>query len=131
LFKRKKIRDDFDKIFEEGDETKIKELLNEHPWLLEEVSKEMDDSLREEHQVIAALGIMEDELGEPVPLDEIMFSLKVDFDINKSEEEIFKVLNNATNLGLVKKDSLGWSLTDEGGRICDDFLNKRLENFDF
>lgn len=106
-------------------------MLNEHPWLLEEVSKEMDDSLKEEHQVIAALGIMEDELGEPVPLDEIMFSLKVDFDIDKSEEEIFEILKNAKNLGLAKKGSLGWSLTNEGGRICDDYLNKSLEKLEF
>ncbi|MHA1318502.1 MAG: hypothetical protein ACTSQ1_01680, partial [Promethearchaeota archaeon] len=76
--------------------------------------------------IIAALGVMEDELGRPVPLDEILFSLRIDFNIRKSEEEVHKILRSSEDLRLVKKDSNGWTLTIEGEKVCDDYLNKIL-----
>lgn len=130
MFKKKKIREEFDYIFKTGDEEAIKKMLDEHPWLLEEVSHEMDEIMAEQRQVIAALGVMEDELGGPVPIDEIVFSLRVDFGIRKTDEEIQDILNNVENLGLVKREGGGWILTTEGGRVCDDYLNRNLENIE-
>jgi len=130
LFKKKKIREEFDDVFKTGDEEKIKEMLDEHPWLLEEVSHEMNEVMVEEQQIIAALGVMEDELGSPAPLNEIILSLKVDFNIDKSEVEVEEILENLQKLELVRKQSEGWNLSGEGGRICDDYLNKSLEEFE-
>jgi hypothetical protein len=124
--KKKKIREEFDEIFQSGDEKKIKKMLEKNPWLLDEVSQDMDKDMLEQHQIIAALGVMEDELGNAVPIDEIVFSLRVDFNIQKSESQVQEILTQVENLGLVKKDSNGWVLTNEGGKICDDFLNKTL-----
>jgi len=72
---------------------------------------------------------MEDELGGPVPIDEVIFSLRVDFNIRKTEDEVRTLLINIENLNLIKRESNGWNLTTEGGRICDDYLNKNLGNF--
>ncbi|MHA1235156.1 MAG: hypothetical protein ACTSQL_08740 [Promethearchaeota archaeon] len=69
---------------------------------------------------------MEDELGRPVPLDEILFSLRIDFNIRKGEEEVHEILTSSEDLRLVKKDSNGWTLTVEGEKVCDDYLNKTL-----
>jgi len=131
MAKKKKIREDFDEVFKSGDEATIKKMLEEHPWLLDEVSTEMDEVMVVQQQIIAALGVMEDELGGPVPIDEIIFSLRVDFNIRKTEEEVSQILFNVENLGLVKKEANGWALTLEGGRVCDDYLNKNLENIEF
>lgn len=127
---KKKIREEFDKLFKNGDEKAIKKMLDKNPWLLDEVSHSMDAGMTEQNQIIAALGVMEDELGGPVPIDEIIFSLRVDFNIRKSEDEVHKILTNTENLNLVKRDANGWSLTSEGGRICDDYLNKNLGKFE-
>ncbi len=128
--KKKKIRDLFNEVFKAGDEKEIKKMLEKNPWLLDEVSSDMDVGMSEQNQIIAALGVMEDELGGPAPLDEIVFSLRVDFNIRKTEDEVHILLNNVENLNLVKRESNGWSLTTEGGRICDDFLNKNLGIFE-
>ena len=127
---KKKIREEFDKLFKKGNEKAIKKMLDKNPWLLNEVSHTMDAGMVEQSQIIAALGVMEDELGGPVPIDEIIFSLRVDFNIRKSEDEVHTSLTSAEHLNLVKRDANGWSLTNEGGRICDDYLNKNLGKID-
>ena len=131
MFKKSKIRSEFDAIFKSGDEAAIKRMLDEYPWLLDEVSSEMNEIMTDQRQVIAALGVMEDELGAAVPVDEIVFSLRVDFNIRKTDDEVNIILNGVENLGLVKREFNGWVLTSEGGRVCDDYLNRNLENIDF
>ena len=130
MAKKKKIREDFDILFQKGDEKAIKKMLDKNPWLLDEVSHSMDAGMAEQNQIIAALGVMEDDLGGPVPLDESLFSLRVDFNIRKSEDEVHTILTSVEKLNLVKRDANGWSLTNEGGKICDDYLNKNLGKFD-
>ncbi len=125
--KKKKIRENFDEIFKSGDEKKIKRMLHEHPWLLEEVSNEMNQLMEKEQQIVAALGIMEDELGDAVPINEILYCLKADFDIRKSEVEVKEILENLIPLELVVKKPNGWSLTNEGGTICDDYINRSMK----
>ena len=127
---KKKIREEFDKLFEKGNEKAIKKMLDKNPWLLDEVSHSMGAGMAEQNQIIAALGVMEDDFGGPVPLDEIVFSLRVDFNIRKSEDEVHSILTSVENLNLVKRDVNGWSLTNEGGKICDDYLNRNLGKFD-
>ena len=128
--RKKKIRENFDVAFKAGDEQEIKKMLEKNPWLLDEVSSDIDVGMSEQNQVIAALGVMEDELGGPVPIDEVVFSLRVDFNIRKTEDEVLTLLNNVENLNLVKKGSNGWSLSEDGEKICDDYLNKNLGNFE-
>lgn len=126
MAKKKKIREEFEAIFRKGDTKAIKKMLEKNPWLLDEVSHSMDAGMAEQNQIIAALGVMEDELGGPVPIDEIVFSLRVDFNVRKDETEVHRILTNVENLNLAKRESNGWILTSEGGRICDDYLNKNL-----
>ncbi|MFX1374692.1 MAG: hypothetical protein ACFFA0_02665 [Promethearchaeota archaeon] len=127
---KKKIREEFDRVFKRGNEESIKKMLDKNPWLQDELSSSMDAGMTEQNQIIAALGVMEDELGGSVPIDEIVFSLRVDFNIRKAETEVHNVLRDVENLNLVKRDSNGWSLTSEGGKICDEFLNKKLRKFE-
>lgn len=121
--KKKKIREEFDAVFRSGDESKIKKMLAKYPWLLDEVSGKMDKSMVEQREILAATGVMEDELGGPVKIDDIILSLNVDFNIRKNADDIKRILNEIENLGLVKKESTGWILTKEGGQICDQHLN--------
>ena len=129
MAKKKKIREEFDVIFKSGNEKAIKKMLDKHPWLLSEVSSEMEKDMGDQQQVVAALGVMEDELGGAVPVDEILFSLKVDFNVNLNEDDVLSILKKVEELGLVKRETDGWILTREGGRICDEFLNRNLRNF--
>jgi hypothetical protein len=126
MVNKKKIREEFNKMFTSGNEKGIKKMLDKFPWLLSEVSDELNNTIGEQQQIIAALGVMEDELGRPVPLDEIIFSLRIDFNIRKIEEEVHEILRSSEDLHLVKKDSNGWTLTVEGEKVCDDYLNKTL-----
>jgi hypothetical protein len=126
MVKKKKIREEFERVFKSGNEKEIKKMLEKNSWLLDEMTSEMDEKMGIQDQVIAALGVMEDELARSVPIDEISFCLKVDFNISESDENIRDVLFNVEKLGLVKKDANGWRLTADGGKICDSFLNKLL-----
>ncbi|TFF99395.1 MAG: hypothetical protein EU540_06830 [Promethearchaeota archaeon] len=128
--KKKKIREDFDIIFQNGNEKAIKEYLEKYPWLLDEVSSSMDDTMSEQHQIIAAIGVMEDELNDSVPFNEINHCLKEDFSISKRDEEIQKILYDIENLHLVEKQPNGWILTNEGEKICDVYLNKNLNDLE-
>ncbi|MFX0188691.1 MAG: hypothetical protein ACFE8A_13255 [Candidatus Hodarchaeota archaeon] len=128
--KKKKIREDFEAIFKTGNEQAIKEYLEEYPWLLDEVSSEMNETMLEQHQIIAAIGVMEDEFGGAVSINEIIRSLKEDLNIRKMEGDIQRILRDAENLRLIEKESNGWVLTSEGGRICDVYLNKNLEDLE-
>ncbi len=127
---KKKIREQFDVVYQSGDEQAIKNMLQKNPWLREERKTSMDASMTKQNQVLVALGVMEDELGGAVPIDEIVFSLRVDFNIRKDEAEVHQILGGIETLNLVKREANGWSLTKEGGKICDEFLNKNLGKFD-
>lgn len=124
---KKKIRENFDMAFKAGNEQEIKKMLEKNPWLLDEVSSDIDVGMSEQNQIIAALGVMEDELGGPVPIDEIVFSLRVDFNIRKTEDKVLTLLKNVEDLNLVKRESNGWGLSEDGEKVCDDFLNKSLQ----
>jgi len=127
---KKKIREEFDGAFKNGDEKKIKKMLEKNPWLQSEISSSMDAGMTEQNRIVAALGVMEDELGSAVPIDEIAFSLRVDFNIRKTEAEVHDILTEVEKLNLVRRDSNGWTLTSEGGKICDEFLNSKLGKFE-
>ena len=130
MAKKKKIREEFETIFKTGNEKEIKKMLDKNPWLLDEVSSEFDEKMGIQEQIVAALGVMEDELGNSVPIDEITFCLKVDFGITKTEEEVREILFTVEKIGLVKKDTSGWSLTNQGGKVCDDFLVKNMKKIE-
>jgi len=128
--KKKKIREEFDAIFRSGDESRIKKMLAKYPWLLDEVSGKMDKTMLEQREIVAATGVMEDEIGGPVKIDDIILSLNVDFNIHKTEDELKRILNEVDSLGLLKKEPSGWILTSEGGQICDEVLNRNFKNFE-
>lgn len=128
MFKRKKIREEFDEYFKNGNETMMKKMLDENPWLLNEWQGKMDENVAEQSLVLAALGVMNDENGgEPVKIDDIMYSLRVDFKQKKEEAEVKNLLNDAETLGYCKVVQGGWILTPEGERICDNYLNSHID----
>ena len=130
MAKKKKIREEFNTIFKTGNEDAIKEMLDKYPWLLSEVSNEMDNRMFEQNQIVAAIGVMEDELGGPASLDDILLTLDADFNIRKNEEEVEELILKIEDLNLVSREGTGWILTDEGGRVCDAFLNKNLRDLE-
>ncbi len=124
MFGNSKVRKDFEKAFADQDDATMQKLLAENPWLLAEWESKMDGNASADHQVVlAALGVMEDELGTAVPTDEISFSLRVDFKAKKEDSEIGQLLSEAEGLGYCKKVQGGWQLTPEGGKVCDSYLN--------
>jgi hypothetical protein len=130
MAKKKKIREEFSIIFKTGNEDAIKEMLDKYPWLLSEVSSEMDNRMFEQNQIVAAIGVMEDELGGSASLNDIMLTLDADFNIRKDQEEVEDLISKIEDLNLVSKEGTGWILTEEGGRVCDAFLNKNLKDLE-
>ncbi len=130
MAKKKKIREEFSTRFKTGNEDAIKEMLDKYPWLLTEVSSEMDNRMSEQNQIVAAIGVMEDELGGPASIDDIKLSLNADFNIQNTKEGIQDLILKIEDLNLVSREGNGWILTDEGGRVCDTFLNKNLKDFE-
>lgn len=128
MFKKRKIREEFDQYFKSGNEAMIKKMLEEHPWLLNEWQGKMDENVSEQSLIMAALGVMNDENGgEPVSIDDILYSLRVDFREKMKDERVRQLLNDAETLGYCKPTSGGWVLTPEGERICDDYLNSHID----
>jgi len=128
MMKKKKIREDFEKYFKEGNESMIKKMLEENPWLMNEWQRTMDQKFAEQSLVLAALGVMNDENGgEPVSIDDILYSLRVDFKVKKEEAEVKQLLNDAETLGYCKLIQGKWVLTPEGDSICDNYLNSHID----
>ena len=67
---KKKIREQFEQVFKEGNDKAIKKMLSKNPWLLEEISQEMDATMKEEDLILAAIGVMEDDLNHPITIEE-------------------------------------------------------------
>jgi hypothetical protein len=124
MFGKSKARGEFEAAFKAGNEALMQKILGENPWLLAEWESKMDGSTSGVQQVVmAALGVMEDEIQGPVPIDEISFSLRVDFKTKKDDAEISRILTESESLGLCKKIQNGYQLTPQGGKICDVYLN--------
>ena len=130
MVKKSKIREDFEEVFKSGNQKIIKKYLEQYPWLLNEISNEMDETMTIQHQIVAATGVMEDELGEAVTIYEISDCLKDDFNKKYTEDQLQRILQDVENLNLVKKEPKGYILTSEGGRIADAYLNANLEDFE-
>ena len=126
---KKKIREQFEKVFKEGNDKAIKKMLSKNPWLLEEISQEMDATMKEEDLILAAIGVMEDDLNHPITIEEILLCMKQDFKKSKNLSQIEELLENVTRLNLVKKIDDGWILTDEGGEACDEYIRKFRAQF--
>jgi hypothetical protein len=73
--------------------------------------------------ILAALGVMADELSRPVPVNEIGFCIRVDFKKKLDDMQINKILLDAEKRHYCQRNGISWELTPEGGKICDDYLN--------
>ena len=94
VMKKKKIREEFQQYFKSGNEAMIKKMLLDHLWLLEEWEDKMDTNVHEQSLIIAALGVMNDENGgSPVPLEDVIYCLRVDFKNKKEDSKVRDVLN--------------------------------------
>ncbi|MHA1340736.1 MAG: hypothetical protein ACTSRZ_11515 [Promethearchaeota archaeon] len=128
MFKKKKIREEFEQYFKEGNEAMIKKMLDENPWLLTEWQRNMDENFAEQSLILAALGVMCDENGgDPVSVDDILYSLRVDFKVKKEETDVKRLLDDAETLGYCKIVQGKWILTPEGETICDNYLNSHID----
>jgi len=66
------------------------------------------------YNVLAALGVMEDEFCGGAPIDEIHFCLRVDFKRKMKDTQLITFLQDATGQGLCVKNDKGWVLTPSG-----------------
>ncbi len=76
------------------------------------------------YNVLAALGVMEDEFCGGAPIDEIHFCLRVDFKRKMKDTQLIAFLQEAAGQGLCSKDEKGWKLTSpQGTTIVDEYLS--------
>jgi hypothetical protein len=124
MFGKSKVRAEFENAFKSGNEAAMQKMLAENPWLLSEWEAKMEGGASGDQQIVlAALGVMSDELSGPAPVDEISFSLRVDFKKKIDDGSINSILSEAESLGYCRRGQAGWELTPEGAKICDNFLN--------
>ena len=78
-----------------------------------------------EYAVLAALGVIEDDIGEPVSIDEILLSLRADIKIKLNVSKIAGLLQKLEKEGYVKNNQNKFSLLESGGQIVDTFLESQ------
>ncbi len=127
MFKKRRIKKELDIALAEGDDAKVELLLKENPWLQDYVDENEDTDVNSK-RVCAAIGVMEDELGTPVPLDEILYSLENDFIGKSTRSQLESICIELETKGYIKSQDNGYTLTVEGGRICDKYLNKQFHD---
>lgn len=123
MFGKSKVRKDFEDAYKAGNEALMNKLLGENPWLIDEWESRQDGAQGDILLILAALGVMEDEIGGPAPLDEISFSLRVDFKKKLDDAQINALLAEGENMGYCRRAQNGWQLTAEGGKKADNYLN--------
>lgn len=123
MFKKRRIKKDYDTALAEGDNAKAEQLARENPWLQDYVSDDADGPDLNLRRACAAIGIMEDELNASVPLDEILYSMKMDFNVQISASELETIIMDLETKHYIKSEIGGYTLTIEGGKICDNYLN--------
>ncbi|MHA1749788.1 MAG: hypothetical protein ACTSYF_14235 [Promethearchaeota archaeon] len=127
MFKKKRIKKEFDNAIAEGNEKKANRLLSENPWLQEYANGNTNGKDQVLKKVCAAIGVMEDELNAPVPIDEVIYSLNMDFEVQLTSNELDSILIDLETKGYIKSELEGYTLTVEGGRICDNYLNEEAK----
>jgi predicted transcriptional regulator len=78
-----------------------------------------------EYAVLAALGVIEDDIGEPVSIDEILLSLRADIKIKLNVSKIAGILQKLEKEGYVKNNQNKYSLLESGSQIVDTFLESQ------
>ena len=78
-----------------------------------------------EYAVLAALGVIEDDIGEPVNIDEIALSLRSDIKIKLNVSKIASLLQKLEKDGYVKNNQNKYSLTSKSQIIVDNFLESQ------
>ncbi|MHA1680563.1 MAG: hypothetical protein ACTSUE_06105 [Promethearchaeota archaeon] len=123
MFKKRRIKKDYDTALAEGNAAKAEQLARENPWLQDYVSDDIGGPDLNLKQACAAIGIMEDELNTAVPLDEILYSMEMDFNVQISASELETIVMDLETKHYIKSELGGYTLTIEGGKICDNYLN--------
>ncbi|RLI66963.1 MAG: hypothetical protein DRO88_00620 [Promethearchaeia archaeon] len=72
--------------------------------------------------VLTALGVMEDETLRPVPADDIVFCLQIDFKQKMKDLQVIELLKEAQNQGYCEYQQNGWKLLSKGEVIVDECL---------
>jgi hypothetical protein len=72
---------------------------------------------------LAALGVIEDNLTDAAPIDDIIFSLRIDFQHRMKEMHLGNLLSQASSIGYVIESEKGWRLTPAGEKYVDGFLD--------
>ncbi|MBD3185198.1 hypothetical protein GF325_00105 [Candidatus Bathyarchaeota archaeon] len=123
MFKKRRIKKDYDAALAEGETGDAEKILKENPWLQDYIEED-DDAEIGFKQICGAIGIMEDELHGPVPIDEVLYCLEMDFSNKMPASELESLLISLEAKNYIKNEAGGYTLTIEGGRICDNYLNK-------
>lgn len=87
-------------------------------------SSKKNQPIKEDHIILAALGVMNDEFNSPVPIDEINFCLRVDFNHKIKDFQLLSILNHSINSNLIEKSPKGYALTSDGEKIADSVLER-------
>ena len=98
---------------------------NNEIFILDGLSKEMDKIMYIQLQITCIVGRLAAEPGSAVLFDDILAYLRKFIDDQKSWDDLEEILKNIKNLGLVKKESNGWLLTDRGKEIFKKESEKR------
>jgi hypothetical protein len=125
MFKKRRVKKEFDIAVAEGDDGKIASMLKENSWLSEYQDEGSDETDMNLKRVCAAIGIMEDELTMPPTLDDIVRALESDFGTSIAKGQLESICMDLETKGYIKAQAQGYALTTEGNRICDNFLNKQ------
>ena len=126
---RKAIRNKFNEYFNAGNEAMITKMCQDYPWLMEEFDSAAESTVnvsKEQAMVVAAIGVMSDEnCGEPCGLNDITFSIRADFKQKMDDASVLSLIKSVEALRLIRKEQIGYVLTPEGEKVCDNFLNSQ------
>ncbi len=125
MFKKRKVLKEFERVLAEGNDARIEELVKENPWLKDYVDEAEGDDDVNVKRICAAVGIMEDELNAPASFDDIIHSLEQDFKVTMSRSQVESICMDLEGKGYLKAQDPGYVLTVEGGRVCDNYLNRQ------
>ncbi len=123
MLSKGKAKSQLKKVLAAEDYDEVNRLILEYPFLIDEFKTlQKYPDLDIDGAIIAATGVMEDELAGPVKVEDIVKSAIQDFRKNITEIEVFSILDKIERQGFIQKRGIGWVLTARGSELCDQTL---------
>jgi len=123
MLSKGKAKSQLKKVLAAEDYDEVNRLILEYPFLIDEFKTlQKYPNLDIDGAIIAATGVMEDELAGPVKVEDIVKSAIQDFRKSITEIEVFSILDKIERQGFIQKRGIGWVLTARGSELCDQTL---------